>query len=422
MSLVAATICAAIAQWMGTPPCPQSRPAMTCESLAQAIAERLEALPELNIEVQYVESDKPANPRKEPAPTMILRASMARGGKVLVRAAQGDAELCVIASDGAAVTAWDCGARKWTRFKVSAPTDYQRAIRLMEDAPGRPRGLRLALGRFLPPWLDQPTGYQAFLEHLLTFSGATVSREDLRGRVVYVLKYHDSQSNGLLTARIDVAAAYDTATLLPVSETQWVAVEGLLALFAQPGQGSGPPYYSMQFRYDEKSTDLAAQLSNVEPPAGYIFVEPPPEDRKLNLVGQPLPSSFKLTSLDGADIPLTPQGNERCVLILVWATWCNPCRVEKDVLSKMAAEGELKGVRVIAVSVDHKPGTVRNYLKKHPLPFTVAWDPKFDVGTRSVPVTLLIDTKGVVRDGWTGFGEGQRNVDKLRAAIRACQE
>jgi peroxiredoxin len=88
----------------------------------------------------------------------------------------------------------------------------------------------------------------------------------------------------------------------------------------------------------------------------------------------------------------------------------------------LAADGELKGVRVIAVSVDGKLATLRAHLKKHPLPFTVAWDPEFGekVGTQHVPITLLIDAKGVVRDGWTGFGEGP--IQKLKAAIDACRE
>jgi cytochrome c biogenesis protein CcmG/thiol:disulfide interchange protein DsbE len=91
------------------------------------------------------------------------------------------------------------------------------------------------------------------------------------------------------------------------------------------------------------------------------------------------------------------------VLLNVWATWCQPCRVEMPSIEKLHEAYGPKGLKIVAVSIDD-PGTdaqIREFVKSFGLTFQILHDPKnlisasYQVG--GYPETFVIGRDGVIR-------------------------
>jgi cytochrome c biogenesis protein CcmG, thiol:disulfide interchange protein DsbE len=90
----------------------------------------------------------------------------------------------------------------------------------------------------------------------------------------------------------------------------------------------------------------------------------------------------------------------KVVLLNVWATWCEPCRVEMPSIEKLHRELGPQGLAVVAISVDD-PGAeqrVRDYVKELGLTFEILHDPQ--QGTvRNYQITGYPETFIIARDG-----------------------
>jgi cytochrome c biogenesis protein CcmG, thiol:disulfide interchange protein DsbE len=90
----------------------------------------------------------------------------------------------------------------------------------------------------------------------------------------------------------------------------------------------------------------------------------------------------------------------KVVLLNVWATWCEPCRVEMPSIEKLHQEFASKGLAVVAISVDD-PGAeqrILDYVKELKLTFEVLHDPK-QATTTSYQITGYPETFIIARDG-----------------------
>jgi thiol-disulfide isomerase/thioredoxin len=90
----------------------------------------------------------------------------------------------------------------------------------------------------------------------------------------------------------------------------------------------------------------------------------------------------------------------KVVLLNVWATWCEPCRVEMPSIEKLHREFGPHGLSVVAISVDD-PGAeqrIRDFVKELGLTFEVLHDPK-QVTTRNYQITGYPETFLIARDG-----------------------
>lgn len=109
------------------------------------------------------------------------------------------------------------------------------------------------------------------------------------------------------------------------------------------------------------------------------------------------------------------------VLINVWATWCEPCRHELPVLEKLHARFRERGLRVIALNVDHDQPreSVASFVKRRDLTLDVWIDPQDRasraLGIATLPVTLLLDARGKVI--WRRDGAITDDDAELQAAI-----
>ena len=106
---------------------------------------------------------------------------------------------------------------------------------------------------------------------------------------------------------------------------------------------------------------------------------------------------FTLKAVNGKTYRLSAYRG-KAVLLNFWATWCPACREELPSLVALAKR--LKGkVQVLSVSIDSSEAPLKQYLRKHPLPFPVLSDPDravaFDLyAVFGLPATFLIDRNG----------------------------
>ncbi|MCY7375114.1 MAG: redoxin family protein [Pyrinomonadaceae bacterium] len=128
-------------------------------------------------------------------------------------------------------------------------------------------------------------------------------------------------------------------------------------------------------------------------------------------IGKPLPD-FALKTLAGATSSMTKQRKAgRQTLINVWATWCLPCAAEMPELEKMRARLAARGVDLIGLNVDaEKNVNIKKYAadKRVTYPILVggitAIEQIYATDELSVPLTILVDEKGIVKDlipGWS---------------------
>ena len=105
--------------------------------------------------------------------------------------------------------------------------------------------------------------------------------------------------------------------------------------------------------------------------------------------------------LDGDQMSLSEfQG--KVVLLNFWATWCGPCRVEMPAMEVLYQDLQGEGLEILAVSVDPQGMVVtRPFKEAMALTFPILHDPDYRVGAaygaRTLPMTYLIDRKGIIR-------------------------
>ncbi len=132
------------------------------------------------------------------------------------------------------------------------------------------------------------------------------------------------------------------------------------------------------------------------------------------LVGQPAPD-FTLQDLDGRTWHLRDlQG--RVVVLNMWATWCEPCKVEMPLLQTLAVNHP-HDVVILGVNYGEDPAAVQAFAQKYGLTFPLLLDPERVVvrryGARGLPTTVFIDRDGIVR----GIHLGALSPDDVRAQL-----
>lgn len=130
-----------------------------------------------------------------------------------------------------------------------------------------------------------------------------------------------------------------------------------------------------------------------------------------------LPPSLLATPLD-----LSPY-KDQVVLVDFWASWCAPCHASfpwlKSVQNKYAAQG----LMVLTINLDEQRQDADVFLAKYPSTLAVLYDPKGlyaqEYGLETMPTSLIIDRKGVIRYRHNGFLESKVNdyEDHIRTVL-----
>ena len=112
---------------------------------------------------------------------------------------------------------------------------------------------------------------------------------------------------------------------------------------------------------------------------------------------------FKANALDAAKTPRTLASYKgKVVLLNVWATWCEPCKVEMPSMERLHRLYGDKGLTIVAVSID-APGKEKDviaYAKKQGYTFEIIHDPDGEIQriyqTTGVPESFVIGTDGKI--------------------------
>lgn len=123
-------------------------------------------------------------------------------------------------------------------------------------------------------------------------------------------------------------------------------------------------------------------------------------ERHVVRVGDEAPN-FRLRDLDG-NLTSLSQFRGKVVLLNFWATWCGPCRVEMPAMEQLYRSLSRREFQILAVSTDSQGVAVtRPFQQKIGLTFPILHDTDMEVGmtygARSLPMTLMVDRQGVVR-------------------------
>src|SRR5882672_2789509 len=121
----------------------------------------------------------------------------------------------------------------------------------------------------------------------------------------------------------------------------------------------------------------------------------------------------------------------KVVLVDFWASWCGPCKESFPVMEELQTRFGAKGLVVLAVNLDDDAKTMNDFLKKHPVAFTVVRDARKQlvnsVNIKSVPSSFVLTPDGKVASVHKGF-HGQetrarylREIEELITANFASQ-
>ena len=126
---------------------------------------------------------------------------------------------------------------------------------------------------------------------------------------------------------------------------------------------------------------------------------------------------FKLADLRGQQVSLS-QFRGKVVILDFWATWCGPCRLSMPILEKLQEEHP-NDLKLLAINLEEPRDEVRDYVARRNIRTTVLLDLEGKVGriygSESIPMQVLIDKNGIIRDVKIGFSP--RMGDQLRKQL-----
>ncbi|HVZ79104.1 MAG TPA: TlpA disulfide reductase family protein [Gemmatimonadaceae bacterium] len=99
------------------------------------------------------------------------------------------------------------------------------------------------------------------------------------------------------------------------------------------------------------------------------------------------------------------------VIVNVWATWCEPCKVEMPSLEALYRQFAPHGLKVVAISVDETAGadSIRAYARNMGLTFDILHNGSGQIEkafqTTGYPETFVIGRDGVIRKKWIGAAD-----------------
>jgi peroxiredoxin len=171
-------------------------------------------------------------------------------------------------------------------------------------------------------------------------------------------------------------------------------------------------------------------VANVSCDPGYSESDRPAVQREATpqpasvKIGAPAPD-FRLWNLEGQAVALSHYKG-RVVMLNFWATWCGPCRVEMPAMENLYRETSRNDFEILAISTDAQgPSLTRPFRNALGLTFPILHDSDFRVGlmygTRSLPMTFLVDRDGIITHrifGARNWG-GPEAKQMIQALIRA---
>lgn len=129
---------------------------------------------------------------------------------------------------------------------------------------------------------------------------------------------------------------------------------------------------------------------------------------------------FTVEMLDGSKVALSAlQGKP--TLLIFWATWCPPCRLELSKLQEHIIDRYGDKINVLPISRGEERAKVEEYISKMGYTFAVGLDGDQSIyrkyATNYIPRCFVIDAKGKVLYSGVGYDEAiakevEQNIEK----------
>jgi thiol-disulfide isomerase/thioredoxin len=152
---------------------------------------------------------------------------------------------------------------------------------------------------------------------------------------------------------------------------------------------------------------------------GVLYAAPPKGDP---LLYRPAPQ-FVRTDLAGRPVDLTALRG-RVVLLNFWATWCEPCQVEIPRFIGWQSKYGADRFQIIGVSMDDDSAPVSSLVRTRGVNYPVVMgDEQIGLlygGVLGLPVTYLIDRRGIVRARYKGdadLGAMETAIQRLLSGL-----
>ena len=135
--------------------------------------------------------------------------------------------------------------------------------------------------------------------------------------------------------------------------------------------------------------------------------------------------AFAAPALDGKGIVELSRYRGKVVYLDFWASWCAPCLTAIPEIEKIRGEFSDQDFQVLAINLDQNKRKALRFLRKHPIGYPSASDPKGKLpgqfGVDTMPTSYLIDRDGVIRYVHRGFqrGDGSKLRHEIRAILKA---
>jgi thiol-disulfide isomerase/thioredoxin len=116
----------------------------------------------------------------------------------------------------------------------------------------------------------------------------------------------------------------------------------------------------------------------------------------------------------------------KLLIVDIWATWCQPCRLEVPHLVELTKEFGPKGVEIVGLTLED-PVTdaeaVADFAKEFKINYRIGWAPQelayvLMGGSNAIPQTIVISPESKIIDQFRGF-HPQITPRKLRNAIES---
>jgi cytochrome c biogenesis protein CcmG/thiol:disulfide interchange protein DsbE len=144
-----------------------------------------------------------------------------------------------------------------------------------------------------------------------------------------------------------------------------------------------------------------------------------------------LPSALLNKPVPGFELPSLAQGltnqsvfsTGKPVVMNVFASWCQPCWAEHDVVTQLAQSG----VPVIGLAYKDTPEALGRFLKQLGNPYTrvILDDPgrtAIEFGVYGAPETYIIDGKGIIRYRYVGALTPQAIDQEIKPLLASLEQ
>lgn len=135
-------------------------------------------------------------------------------------------------------------------------------------------------------------------------------------------------------------------------------------------------------------------------------------------IGKQAPD-FSLPTLSGGEAAMGAYRG-KVILLNFWASWCAPCKEELPELERIYQGFQERGFEVLGINIDKRRKNASKIASRFGLSFPVLLDPAAKIieeyPGRAMPVSYLIDTKGVIREIFFGFNK--KKLPQMETSIR----